>query len=614
MSENVIAQRLSALRAKMKENKIDAYLVLTDDFHASEYVGDYFKCRTYLSGFTGSAGTLVVTMDMAGLWVDGRYFLQASSQLEGTGIDMYRMAVEGVPTVEDFLVDTLKAGQCLGFDGRTVNMAMADELNQRLQAKGAHIRYDKDLVDMIWADRPALPAEPVTELSVEWTGKSRADKLSDIRGAMAQEGADCCLLTALDDIAWTLNIRGNDVAYNPVVLSYLAVLKERYLLFINEKVLSDEIRASLEADGGVILGYDQIYAWLRRLSPDRTIMLDGRTTNYALKASIPEGVKIVNKMSPVRLAKAAKNEVEMRRLREANLKDSAALTRFMYWLKQRVKAAQDSGADTLTDDNGEVLTEMSASDKLDEFRKEMGGYYGPSFNTISGFGEHGAIIHYGATPETNCPLKLNELYLVDSGGQYEEGTTDVTRTFVLGEVDEERKSNFTRVLRGTLNLADARFVHGVRGVNLDAICREPLWEVGLDYNHGTGHGVGYMLNCHEGPNGFRWKVVPERMDSAVFEEGMLTSDEPGLYLEGKYGIRHENLLLCRKGEKTEYGQFMYFETVTFVPFDLGGIDPDGLSSSEKKLLNDYHAQVYEKVAPFLPEEEKVWLAEVTQPI
>lgn len=614
-----IPERLRALREKMKQYGMDAYLVPTDDFHGSEYVGEHFKCRRYLSGFTGSAGTLVVTADMAGLWTDGRYFLQAGTQLAGTGIDLFKMGEEGVPTVHDFIVDRLQPGQCLGFDGRTVTRTAAAALKKDLDAKKVRIDYEHDVAGEVWTDRPALSAEPVMELSVRYAGKSRAEKLADLRRVMEAKGADYFVLTSLDDIAWLLNIRGGDVECNPVVLSYVVVLKERFLFFVNEKVLDSSVRESLEADGAVILPYNNIYNWIRRIAPGRTVLLDGRKVNYAIVAGIPDGVTVLDEINPTLLPKAIKNAVEVANIREAHIKDGVAVSRFMYWLKKRVQAAKETAADgcehpVVTDETGAPLTEISVADKLAFFREEQENYRGLSFETIAGFGPHGAIIHYSATPETDCELHTDEFLLVDSGGQYLEGTTDITRTFVLGDVDAEHKEYFTRVLRGNLKLAATRFLHGVRGVNLDYVCREPLWEVGMDYNHGTGHGVGYFLNVHEGPNGFRWKVVPERMDSAVFEEGMVTSDEPGLYLEGKFGIRHENLMVCCKGEKTEYGQFMYFDVLTLVPFDLDGIDVNGLDSTERRLLNEYHARVYETIGPRLPEEEREWLKEATRPV
>mgnify|MGYP005804036625 CR=1 FL=1 len=614
MTEMTVTERIAALRGKMKEHGIDAWLVPTDDFHSSEYVGDYFKCRQYLSGFTGSAGTLVVMKDTAGLWTDGRYFLQAEAQLAGSGIDLYKMGQEGVPTVEDFLVDALREGQCLGFDGRTVSAREAAKLSERLKAKGVRLDYTHDLSGEVWTDRPALSARPVMLLGEEYAGRSRRDKLAGVREAMARSQADYFVLASLDDIAWLLNIRGDDVKCNPVVLSYVVVTAEKVLLFANEAAFDEECRSALEADGVKLLPYNNIYLWIGRIGAGSTVMLDGGKVNYALRAGIPEGVKVVDTVSPTLMAKAVKNPVEMENIRKAHLKDGVAVTRFMYWLKKRAEAARQAGSQVITDEEGTPVTEIGAAEKLSSFRWEQEHYMGPSFDTIAGFGPHGAIVHYSATPETDCRLKMDDFLLVDSGGQYLEGTTDITRTFALGDVDEEHRKYFTLVLKGNLNLAAARFLYGCRGINLDYICRRPLWDLGLDYNHGTGHGVGYFLNVHEGPNGFRWRIVPERNDSCVLEEGMVTSDEPGLYLEGKFGIRHENLLLCRKGEKTPYGQFMYFETLTLVPFDLDGIDISLLNEEEIKLLNDYHAMVNEKIAPYLPAAERAWLKEATRPV
>lgn len=610
----MISERIEQLRERMRRYGMDAYLVPTADFHGSEYVGDYFKCRRYLSGFTGSAGTLVVTADMAGLWTDGRYFLQAGEQLKGTGIDLYRMGDEGVPTVTEFLAERLTEGQCLGFDGRTVDGGTAKELQEKLEKKQARIDFTHDLAGELWTDRPALSAEPVLLLGEEYTGKSRADKLADIRKTMAGKEADYFVLTSLDDIAWLLNIRGGDVECNPVVLSYLVVMKERVLLFANGKAFGDEVKAALAADGVRLLPYNNIYAWVRRIGAGSTVLIDGGKANYAIMASIPQGVEVLNETNPTALMKAVKNPVEVANIRRAHVKDGVAVTRFMYWLKKRAEAAKAAGRETITDEAGKPLTELSVAQKLSSFREEQEDYRGPSFETIAGFGPHGAIIHYSATPETDSELKLDEFLLVDSGGQYPQGTTDITRTFVLGEVDDEHKRYFTMVLRGHLNLAAARFLHGCRGTNLDYLCRQPLWEEGLDYNHGTGHGVGYYLNVHEGPNGFRWKIVPERKDNAVLEAGMVTSDEPGLYLEGRFGIRHENLLVCCEGEKNAYGQFMYFEPLTLVPFDLDGVDAAQMSERERELLNAYHVQVYEAIAPYLPKDEALWLEDMTRPV
>ncbi len=616
-------EQIEKLRAKMKEYGMDAYLVPTADYHGSEYVGDYFKCRRYLSGFTGSAGTLVVTADMAGLWTDGRYFLQAEAQLKDTGIDLYRMGDEGVPTVTEFLTDRLEKGRCLGFDGRTVDSQTAKELKEKLEEKGAAIDFARDLPGELWTGRPQRSAQPAMLLGEEYTGKSRAQKLLEVRRAMEEKEADCFILTALDDIAWLLNIRGGDVECNPVVLSYLVVLKEKALLFANETCFDDGAKQALAADGVQLLPYDHIYIWIRRMGAGRTVLLDSERVNYAILAGLPKSVKVIDEKNPTQMMKAVKNPVEAANIRRAHVRDGVAVTRFMYWLKMRAKAAGE-GAFTqekepergrvITDEAGRPLSELSVAQKLSSFREEQEHYQGPSFETIAGFGPHGAIIHYSATPETDSELHTDEFLLVDSGGQYPEGTTDITRTFVLGEVDEAHKKYFTMVLRGHLNLAAARFLHGCRGTNLDILCRRPLWEEGLDYNHGTGHGVGCYLNVHEGPNGFRWKIVPERRDNAVLEAGMVTSDEPGLYLEGRFGIRHENLLICCEGEKNEYGQFMYFEPLTMVPFDLDGVEPAQMSEKERALLNAYHAKVYETISPYLEEEEKAWLLEATRGI
>lgn len=610
----MISERIGQLRERMKRYGMDAYLVPTADFHGSEYVGDYFKCRQYLSGFTGSAGTLVVTADMAGLWTDGRYFLQAGQQLEGTGIDLYRMGDEGVPTVTEFLTERLTAGQCLGFDGRTVDGGTAKELLEKLEKKQARIDFTHDLAGELWSDRPALSAEPVFLLGEEYTGKSRAQKLSEIRGVMEEKEADYFVLTSLDDIAWLLNIRGGDVGCNPVVLSYLVVQKERVLLFANEKAFDSQVKDALAADNVLLLPYNNVYAWIRRIGRGRTVLIDDGRANYAIMASIPPSVKVLDETNPTQLMKAIKNPVEIANIREAHVKDGLAMIRFMHWLKVRVHSTQAVKRTVLFDGDGSNLTELSVAKKLASFREEQEGYRGPSFETIAGFGPHGAIIHYSATPETDSELMVDDFLLVDSGGQYLQGTTDITRTFALGDVDDERKRYFTMVLRGHLNLAAARFLHGCRGTNLDYLCRQPLWEEGLDYNHGTGHGVGYFLNVHEGPNGFRWKIVPERKDNAVLEAGMVTSNEPGLYLEGRFGIRHENLMVCCEGEKNEYGQFMYFEPLTLVPFDMDAVDVSLLSERERALLNAYHAKVYETMAPHLAKEDALWLARVTQAV
>lgn len=597
---SVIKERLTALRALMQEKGMDVYMIPTDDFHASEYVGAYFACRKYITGFTGSAGTAVVTKDMAGLWTDGRYFIQAEQQLEGSTVELFKMGEPGVPTVHEFLEKTLQEGQCLGFDGRTVGAKEAEQLEAALGKKGVKISCAEDLVGMIWNDRPELSCEPVKKLDVQWAGKSRQEKCADIRSEMEKKQADVFLLTSLDDIAWLLNIRGGDVPCNPVVLSYLAMTQKEIVLFANEKAFSEEVTASLTADGVTLKPYDAVYEYASEIPADQTVLLCKEKANSRLVTSIPSGVKILDEENLTLLPKAIKNAVEVENMRKAHIKDGVAVTKFIYWLKQNVGKME--------------ITELSAGEYLNQLRYQQENNMGLSFEPIISYGEHAAINHYSATPETDIPIEAKGLVLADTGGQYLEGTTDITRTIVVGPLTDDQKKYFTAVLRGTLNLAAAKFRYGCRGINLDYLARGPLWELGQDYNHGTGHGVGYYLNVHEAPNGIRWRIVPERNDSAVLEEGMITSDEPGYYVEGEYGIRHENLILCKKAEKNEWGQFMCFEHLTMVPFDLDGIVPEQMSERERQLLNDYHAEVYEKIAPFLEEEERAWLKEATRAI
>ena len=597
---NQIPERLAALRTLMKEKKMDAYLIPTDDFHGSEYVGDYFKCRKYMTGFTGSAGTAVVMEDMAGLWTDGRYFIQAAQQLEGSTVTLFKMGEPGVPTVHEFLEKNLKPGQCLGFDGRTVGAKEAEELEKKLQANQVTISCGKDLVGEIWEDRPGLSCEPVKELETCWAGKSRAEKCSEIRKAMEEKGADVFILTSLDDIAWLLNIRGGDVPCNPVVLSYLVMKKDEILLFANEKSFPDQVKEALLADGIKLQPYDSVYDYAASVPEGLRVLLCKAKVNCRLVNSIPAGVTVLDEENLTYLPKAIKNPVEVENERIAHIKDGVAVTKFICWLKKNV---------------GKItITEISAAEKLESLRAEQEHFMGNSFDPIISVGPHAAMNHYSATPETDVPVEPNGLLLADTGGQYLEGTTDVTRTIVMGPVSDEQKKFFTAVLRGTLNLAAAKFRYGCRGINLDYLARGPLWEMGQDFNHGTGHGVGYYLNVHEGPNGIRWRIVPERNDSAVLEEGMITSDEPGYYVEGEYGIRHENLIVCKKAEKTSFGQFMCFEHLTMVPFDLDGVVPEQMSTREKELLNQYHSTVYETISPYMDPEEKEWLKEATRAI
>lgn len=594
-----IKQKLNALRILMKEKKIDAYLVPTDDFHGSEYVGDYFKCRKYITGFTGSAGTAIITQDMAGLWTDGRYFIQAADQLRDTTIELFKSGEPGVPTVHQFLNDKLEEGMCLGFDGRTVSAREAEELQELLQEKYITFSVNDDLIGEIWEDRPALSCEPVMELDIRWTGKSRADKIAEIREQMKAKEADTFILTSLDDIAWLLNIRGNDIHCCPVVLSYLVMMENELRLYANAAAFSEEIRSNLEADGVKIYPYDDVYSYVQSISSDKKVLLSRANVNSRLVSNIPSEVTILDEPNLTLLPKAVKNETEMENERIAHIKDGVAVTKFIHWLKKNVTRT--------------TITELSTAEKLYQFRSEQEHFLGESFDPIIAYGTHAAIVHYSATEATDIPLEARGMVLADTGGHYLEGTTDITRTIVLGPVTAKEKKFFTAVLRGNLNLAAAKFKYGCTGLNLDYLARGPLWELGEDYNHGTGHGVGYLLNVHEGPNSFRWKNLPGN-PAPVLEEGMITSDEPGYYLENEFGIRHENLVLCKKAEKTSFGQFMCFEPLTMVPFDLEGINSEEMTERERKLLNDYHQKVYTTISPYLDEEEKEWLKQATREI
>lgn len=596
----MIQERLKALRAEMEKRGITVYVVPTADFHESEYVGDHFKARKFITGFTGSAGTAVITLDEAGLWTDGRYFVQAENQLKDSTVTLYRMGEEGVPTVDEFVKDKLNEGGCLGFDGRVVNGTWGGKLEKIAAEKNVSMHVTEDLIDLIWEDRPALSKQPLFILEEKYSGKSTADKIADLRKAMKENGADVHILTSLYDIAWLLNIRGNDIDYVPVVLSYLVLNETECIWFLQEEVVDDKIRAYLEENHITTKPYDAIYDYVPEIPADAVVLMNRGTVNYRIVNSLDKAIKVVDKPNPTELMKAVKNKTEVDNTRAAHVKDGVAFTKFMYWLKTNI---------------GKIpMTEISASDYLEARRREQDNFIELSFNTICAYGANAAMMHYAATPESDAELKPEGFLLVDSGGHYFEGTTDITRTMALGPITDEMRLHFTTVCRSNMNLAHAKFLYGCTGLNLDILSRGPLWEMGIDYKCGTGHGVGYVLNVHEGPNGFRWRVVPERHDNGVLEEGMITTDEPGVYLEGKYGIRTENELVCHKAEKNEYGQFMEFENITYAPIDLDAIAPDLLSAREKKMLNDYHKMVYDTISPYMTAEENEWLKRYTRAI
>ncbi|MCR5704006.1 MAG: aminopeptidase P family protein [Eubacterium sp.] len=600
MNETII-NRISKLRTLMSQHGIDAYLIVSDDFHASEYVSDYFKTRAYLSGFTGSAGSLLVMNDWAGLWTDGRYFLQAAEQLKETGIELMKMGEEGVPTIGEFLKERMPHHGVLGFDGRTIRVSLHQKLSEVLESKNITFRDDFNPMDEMWTNRPAFPNEMVWVLDEQYTGKSTKEKLKELREKLDEKKADGILLATLDDIAWLFNLRGNDISYNPVFLSYAYIGQQLINLYRDEDTLTEAAKKTLEENGVEIRPYLQVYKDVKKIE-NETIVVDEHGINIALKNSFAKDVTLINEKNYVFLQKSIKNETEQQNERKAHILDGVAVTKLIYWLK----AQQQDG--TITS-----LRETDVCEKLENFRKQGEGYLGQSFAPIVASGKNGAVVHYEPIKGKDSNIEEDNFVLMDTGGQYYYGTTDITRTVAIGKLTQQQKIHYTGVLRGHIRLAMARFKYGSTGANLDVLARGPLWDLGLDYNHGTGHGVGYLLNVHEGPNGIRMKEA-DRSVGVTLEDGMITSDEPGLYLEGKYGIRIENMILCKKKEKTEFGQFMGFDTLTLVPYEREAILPELLEEGELDWLNQYHERVYRKLSPYLTEEENEWLRLRTSPM
>lgn len=595
-----VRERIEKLQEQMKKKDIQIYIVPTADYHQSEYVGEHFKARKFLTGFTGSAGTAVVLQDQAYLWTDGRYFIQAAQELKESGGVLQKMGEPDVPTIEEFLKKELTDQGVIGFDGRTVGVAKGQEYAEIAADKGGSVRYDLDLVDEIWEERPPLSEKPAFLLDIRYAGETVEKKLSRVRKAMEEQKADVLVITSLDDIGWLLNIRGNDVEYFPLLLSYAVVGKDRVDLYADERKFSGEILAHFQENHVKVYPYDDIYERMKRFTKDETVMLDPEQMNYALFSNLSGEVSKVQAENPILMMKAVKNPVEAENIRNAHIKDGIAHTKFMYWLKTTI--------------GKERITELSASAKLEALRGMQEHFLGPSFGPICAYKEHAACAHYSSTPETNVELKTEGLFLTDTGGHYYEGSTDITRTVALGEITGEERRHFTTVVCGMLRLADARFLYGCSGMTLDYAAREPFWRQGINYNHGTGHGVGYLGNIHEPPANFHWKKVPGKSKYPALEVGMVITDEPGIYIEGSHGIRIENELMVAEGEKNEYGQFLHFEILTYVPIDLDAIDPGLMTEQEKQLLNDYHQKVYEKIGPHLTEEERTWLREYTRAI
>ena len=595
-----IVDRLRAFRARMDEENMAVVIVPTADSHASEYLADHFKTRQWLSGFTGSAGTLVVGREEAALFTDGRYFIQAERQIAGTGITLMRSGTAGVPTVEQYVCSLAKAGESCGVDFSVISSHFAADMSDMLAGREIALRDTGDWFETLWTDRPAMPTDPVYLLEEKYTGMSVSAKLAAIREVMAKAGADMHVVNVLDDIAWTLNVRGSDVHCTPVVMSYLLIGREDAIWFVDTQKVSESVREALFSEGVYLREYGEITAALEAIEPGTSVMVDGRKLTANLCAALAD-TNIIQHENPAFRLKAIKNDVELDNLRAAHVKDGLAVTRLMYWLKQKAGKAP--------------MDELSVTDRLLALRQEQEHFISTSFDTICAYRENAAMMHYTATEESSATIEAKDLLLIDSGAQYLEGTTDITRTFAMGEVDREQKEHFTAVLCGMMNLQNAKFLHGVTGIGLDILARGPMWDLGIDYRCGTGHGVGYLLSVHEGPNAFRWYKSPTRNEDTVMEAGMVTTDEPGIYIEGSHGIRIENELVCKKLEMNEYGQFMGFEAITCAPIDLDAVIPEQMTARQRGWLNAYHAFVLEKLEPLMAnEDERAWLRHATRAI
>ena len=595
-----VDERIAQLRDLMKEQEISVYIVPTADDHASEYIGDHYKSRQFITGFTGSAGTAVITQEEVGLWTDGRYFVQAAKQIADSEVKLFPMGEPDVPTVKEYAKKHLPKGGNIGFDGTCMVAKDGEAFAQMTKEKGGCIKADQDLIGKIWEQRPVLSSAPVWVLEQQYAGVSTSDKLSHIREKMQERECDCHLVTSLYDIAWICNLRGDDISHVPVFLSFLLLTPEETILYCFYESWSEDVIEYLKQEGIFVRPYHQIYEDLGALvSFGKGMLLDKSGVNVKLMECLPKDLKVVDAANPSELMRAIKNPVEIANTIEAHIRDGVAVTKFIYELKQQ--------------GGREHMTELSAADYLQELRQQQPGYLDLSFDTIAAYGPNAAMMHYSATPDDFSVLKPEGFLLVDSGGQYLGGTTDITRTIVLGPLTDKMKLLYTRVLQGHLRLSRAKFPKGATGQNLDVLARQPLWDMGLDYRCGTGHGVGHLLNVHEGPNSFRWRTLEGQKPQAIVP-GMITTNEPGYYEEDGFGIRIENELLCVEGEKTEYGQFYEFQNLTFAPIDLDAVIPELLSEDERIWLNEYHQQVFDKISPYLNEEEKEWLAYETRAI
>jgi Xaa-Pro aminopeptidase len=583
-----IKKRLELLRDAMKNAGVSACIIPGTDPHASEYIADYWKERVWISGFTGSAGTAVVGLGKAGLWTDSRYFLQGAEQLAGTGIDLMKLAQPGTPDIISWLSSELKAGERVGVNAQMFSVNAYAAMKAELKAAGVEL-VSIDLLAQVWTDRPALPSDPFFVFDSQYAGKSVAEKLQSLRGQMKKEHAGVFVLSALDEIVWLFNIRGNDVSYNPVVISYALVTEDKATLFVASEKVTPEATAFLQSEGVSVAPYADIHKALKAIPVSESVLLDGAKLNQSLFEAIPSGCGICNRLSPVNKMKSIKNAVEIEGYRRAMVEDGVALTRFYMWLEENVHTGDH--------------TELSIDKQLCKFRSMGKNFMGESFGSIVGYGPHGAVVHYSATPESASTLKAENILLIDSGGQYLDGTTDITRTIALGTPTVQQKMDFTLVLKGNIALDTAIFPVNTRGSQIDILARKAMWDLGLNYGHGTGHGVGHFLNVHEGPQSIRAEE-----NSVVLEPGMVMSNEPGLYRTDQYGVRTENMMVVVPAQTTEFGQFLKFETLTLCPIDQELIDLEIMTPAEIDWINNYHQKVYDKISPLLNEDERDWLS------
>lgn len=582
-----INKRIEEARKVMKKYKVDAYIVTSSDYHQSEYIDDYFKGREYLSGFTGSAGVLVIFKDEACLWTDGRYHIQAEKQLEGSEVKLFKQGNLGVPTYKEHIISKLAENSKIGIDAKIL---LSSDINEILSKKKYKI-VDFDLLAEIWDKRKKLPDGKIFILEDKYTGKTYKEKVKEIRVALKEKGADYNIISSLDDIAWIYNFRGDDVQHNPVALSFTVISEKKASLYIDKNKLNEEAKKYFKDNKVEVKGYFEFFEDIKKLKG--SILVDFNKISYAIYEAITKN-NLINSMNPSTYLKAHKNEIEIANTKDIHIQDGVAIVKFMYWLKNNYKK--------------ENITEFSAEEKINSLREKIEGYIDLSFSTISAFGKNAAMMHYSA-PEKNSTKIEDGVYLLDSGGTYLKGTTDITRTFFLGKVGKQEKTDNTLVLKGMLALSRAKFLFGATGTNLDVLARQFLWNIGIDYKCGTGHGVGHILNVHEGPHGIRFQYNPQRL-----EVGMIVTNEPGAYIEGSHGIRIENELLVKEACETEHGKFLEFETITYAPIDLDGIVKTLLTKEEKQQLNEYHSEVYKKLSPYLNKKEKEFLKEYTKSI